>query len=489
MRYIIANDEYFDNIKRLLEDNDRDFPISLLERVDLDEYIYKVLKNGNIIIAVNDLDYIAGAVFFYSNDYDSKVGFITLLCVDSNFRNHGIASNLLKKAFNFMIDSKMRYCDLYTNKNNFRSINLYKKLGFYEIKLNKDEIHFRKDLRLNILITSVGRRGYLVQYFKEALNGIGKVYVSNSDSNSAAFKYADEYVVSPLIYDDHYIDFLLNYCKKNNIKLLISLFDIDLYVLACNKSKFEEIGVNVIVSDKEFVKICNDKWFTYNYLKDNKIETPKTFLSIETAIEALKNNEISFPLIIKPRWGMGSLEIFTADNTDELHIFYNKIKREIWNSYLKYESNQDRDNCVIIQQKISGDEYGVDLINDLDGNHISTIIRKKIAMRSGETDAAEIVENKMINNMMSKLANISKHIGNLDVDVLKDDNDKYYILEMNARFGGGYPFSHLAGVDLPLALIKWLNNEKVDVKLLTAKVGVIGRKDIKIIQINNSIRR
>ena len=187
---------------------------------------------------------------------------------------------------------------------------------------------------MNILLTSVGRRGYLVQYFKEALNGLGKVYVSNSDSNSAAFKYADEYVVSPLIYDNHYIDFLLNYCKKNNIKLLISLFDIDLYVLACNKSKFEEIGVNVVVSDKEFVKICNDKWFTYNYLTDNKIETPKTFLSIETAIEALKNNEISFPLIIKPRWGMGSLEIFTADNENELRIFYNKIKRDIWNSYL-----------------------------------------------------------------------------------------------------------------------------------------------------------
>ena len=72
---------------------------------------------------------------------------------------------------------------------------------------------------MNILLTSVGRRGYLVQYFKEALNGLGKVYVSNSDSNSAAFKYADEYVVSPLIYDNHYIDFLLNYCKKKQYKI------------------------------------------------------------------------------------------------------------------------------------------------------------------------------------------------------------------------------------------------------------------------------
>lgn len=336
---------------------------------------------------------------------------------------------------------------------------------------------------MNILLTSVGRRGYLVQYFKEALAGRGKVYVSNSDANSPAFKYADESVVSPLIYDSNYIDFLLDYCKKNNIKLLVSLFDIDLYVLACHKEELKKIGVTVVVSDKEFIGVCNDKWLTYNYLMNNGINTPKTFLSVEKTIEALNNNEIKFPLIVKPRWGMGSLEIFTADNLEELKVFYLKTKRNIEKSYLKYESRQDIENSVIIQEKIIGEEYGLDVINDLNGKYRNTVIRKKLGMRAGETDVAEIIENEIIKNMSIKLSSLSNHIGNLDMDILSDGN-KYYVLEMNARFGGGYPFSHLAGVNLPLALIEWILGNEINNELLEAKIGTVGQKDLQIIKLS-----
>lgn len=334
---------------------------------------------------------------------------------------------------------------------------------------------------MNILLTSVGRRGYLVQYFKEALNGNGKVYVSNSNINSPAFKYADEWVVSPLIYDNNYIDFLLKYCKKNEIKMLISLFDIDLYVLAKNKDRFKEIGTIVVVSDKDFIQISNDKWLTYKYLINQNIKTPKSYLTISDVDKALINGEIVFPLIVKPRWGMGSLEIFTADNREELLLFYKKIIRNIKKSYLKYESNQDINKSVIIQEKIIGDEYGVDIINDLNGKYRATAIRKKIGMRAGETDAAEIIYNKEIEGVAKEIANCSKHVGNLDVDILSDGSN-YYVLEMNARFGGGYPFSHLAGVNLPLALIRWARGLEISDELLHAKAGVIGHKDLVIIK-------
>lgn len=335
---------------------------------------------------------------------------------------------------------------------------------------------------MNILLTSVGRRSYLVEYFKEALDGRGRVFVSNSDDLSPAFRYADEHVITPLIYDVNYIDFLLEYCKKNEIKLLISLFDIDLYVLAKNKQRFKENGITVVVSRPDFIKICNDKWLTYNYLKDNDILTPKSYLSIDDVITALNNAELNFPLILKPRWGMGSLEIFTAENKEELLVFYKKIKNNISNSYLKYESKQDVDNSIIIQEKITGSEYGVDIINNLQGKYQSTVIRKKISMRSGETDIAEIIDNNAIKDITMKIAELSNHIGNLDMDILSDGNN-YYVLEMNARFGGGYPFSHLAGVNLPLALIEWTLNNSIDESILQAKIGIRGQKDIRIVEI------
>ena len=61
---------------------------------------------------------------------------------------------------------------------------------------------------MNILITSAGRRGYIIKYFKDALKGYGgKVYAGNSSHLSTAFEYADGSVITPLIYDKEYIFF------------------------------------------------------------------------------------------------------------------------------------------------------------------------------------------------------------------------------------------------------------------------------------------
>ncbi len=307
----------------------------------------------------------------------------------------------------------------------------------------------------------------------------GKVFAANSTDMTPAFGYADESVVTPLIYDDGYIDFLLDYCKVNRIDAIVSLFDIDLPVLAQNKHKFAEIGVNVIVSDTQIINICNDKWNTYRFLKDNNFNCPHTYISLKDALCDLDNGTISYPVIVKPRWGMGSIGVFSAENPCELKIFYNKTKREIENTYLKFEASCDIDHCVIIQEKLKGQEYGLDIINDLNGIYQNTVVKKKFAMRSGETDCAETVDCSILKNTGEKLSMIMKHTANLDCDVFMD-GDLPYILEMNARFGGGYPFSHAAGVNLPLAIIRWLNHECVDASVLTAKTGITAHKDIAI---------
>lgn len=335
---------------------------------------------------------------------------------------------------------------------------------------------------LNILFTSVGRRSYLVKYFKESLRGRGLIHAANSSDLSPAFSAADRHVVTPLIYDGNYIPFLLRYCEKNKIRGIISLFDIDLPVLSANRGAFEKIGTKVIVSAPEVISVCNDKWTTYNFLKENGFNTPETFISVDDAKQALEKDMIRFPLFIKPRWGMGSLFVYEADTVEELEVFYGKIIRNIRKSYLKYESVADIGESVIIQEKVSGKEHGLDVINDLDGNYQTTIAKKKYAMRSGETDSAETVDNMLLKGLGQALGKKLKHIGNLDCDVFVD-GEKLTVLEMNARFGGGYPFSHLAGVDLPSAIINWILGKKIDGTVLKERIGVFGQKDIEIIQL------
>lgn len=69
------------------------------------------------------------------------------------------------------------------------------------------------------------------------------------------------------------------------------------------------------------------------------------------------------------------------------------------------------------------------------------------------------------------------------MDIFKTKAGKCYVLEMNARFGGGFPFSYLAGVDMPKAIIMWLKGEEVDRKILTPNIGVLGQKDIELVRL------
>ena len=335
---------------------------------------------------------------------------------------------------------------------------------------------------VNILLTSVGRRSYLVEYFKDALKDRGKVHVANSSDISPAFQVADQSIVTPLIYDENYIPFLLKYCQDNEIKAIISLFDVDLPILAKNKEKFNQIGVFVVVSDYSVIEVCNDKWKTYQFLKENGFNAPQTFISIEEALEQIKIGNLKLPVIIKPRWGMGSIAVFEAETEEELQVFYKKAKRNIKKTYLKYESEEDIEKSILIQEKLQGQEYGLDVINDLSGNYITTVPKMKYAMRSGETDCAVTVNEPELKKMGENISEKLHHIANLDTDVFIVD-DKCYVLEMNARFGGGYPFSHMAGVNLPKAIILWLQHKKVDIDLLTEKVNIMSQKDIKLVKL------
>jgi len=96
-------------------------------------------------------------------------------------------------------------------------------------------------------------------------------------------------------------------------------------------------------------------------------------------------------------------------------------------------------------------------------------------MRAGETDKAVTVDKPEIREIGFAIGRALRHVANLDCDVLERAG-KYYVLELNPRFGGGYPFSQEAGVNLPLAILKWLRNESVPAELLVAKPNVASAK-------------
>lgn len=335
---------------------------------------------------------------------------------------------------------------------------------------------------MNILVTCAGRRNYIVDYFREALAGTGgKVYVANSTADSTALIAADKGFIVPVLIDPGYIDALIRLCHKYDIRAIIPLFDLELPILASACQRLADAGIFALVSSSRVIEICNDKWRTQEFLRTHVIGTPRTFLNPDEAQAAVDNGDISYPLMVKPRWGMGSIALLEADNEMDLCFLYDKVKRIIRETYLATESRQDPEKDVLIQQKVAGEEYGLDVVNDLSGNYVTTFVKKKIAMRSGETDGAITVDHAELRQLGQHIAELLHHVANLDVDVFVNETG-LYVLDINARLGGGYPFSHIAGANVPAAIIAWLQGTACDPAWFKISYGVTAYKGISIMR-------
>lgn len=313
---------------------------------------------------------------------------------------------------------------------------------------------------MNILLTCAGRRSYLVEYFK-ALNEVDEVHAANSIIDAPAMLVADHTFHTQSIYAESYVDSLLIYCKENNIKIVISLLDLELTVLSKQKHLFEANGIVLAISNYEVCNLCNDKYATQKFLIEHNFPTVNIYLNTDEVIKAVEAGKAKYPFFIKPRWGMGSIGVFQVDDEDELRVLYKKVKKELQKSYLREGSIVFEGQDVIIQETLEGEEYGLDVLNDFKGNYITTFVKKKVAMRSGETDAAITVDDQTLQELGREVASRLKHYGNLDMDVFYDGKTAY-VLELNPRFGGGYPFTHLAGGNIAKAYVDLYNNKDVD---------------------------
>lgn len=328
---------------------------------------------------------------------------------------------------------------------------------------------------MNILLTCAGRRNYLIDYFKTALAGRGQIFVSDSNSNAVSIQEADRAFILPKVDSCEYFDRLLEICDENKIALLISLNDLELPLLARQRDRFVKIGTIPAISDPSVIDICFDKWKTFQFLTENQIPTPKTYLSLADARAAIANGELKFPLTIKPRWGTASIGIEYPQNDEELELAYRFLSQRLSRTIIANASSLDPTRCVLIQEKIVGEEYGLDIIADLDGNYITTSVKRKLFMHAGETDRAISIVNPQLSQIGQKISQKLQHVANLDCDVF-GCGDNYYVLELNPRFGGGYPFSHLAGINLPAALIAWASGESVDPNWFVATPNVMSSK-------------
>lgn len=288
---------------------------------------------------------------------------------------------------------------------------------------------------MNVLITSAGRRVSLVKAFQKELVQLmpsSKVFTVDLEPNlSAACYVADKAFAVPKVSDHNYIESLLSICKNNDIKLIIPTIDTELLILAKNKEKFLSKGIVVIVSSVDFVKKCRDKYSIHNFFIKNNVQVAKEY----------SRENYKLPMFLKPYDGSRSVDTYIIKKEDDLNSKHFENKKLMFLEYL--------------DQNIY-DEYTCDMYYDKNNNLKCVVPRKRIETRDGEVSKGITEKNMIIDYFKERLPHIEGAVGCLTVQVFKHKlNNNIIGIEINPRFGGGFPLTYLSGANY----VKWILGE------------------------------
>lgn len=278
----------------------------------------------------------------------------------------------------------------------------------------------------NILITAAGRRVELVKLFQKALTKFipsGKVFASDANPLlSAACAIADGVLHSPLVSDPDYIDTILGFCLKSGIKIVVPTTDRDLLKLSVSREIFLEHGITIIISDPELVDICNDKRKTSEFCVKYNIKYP----------QILNSEKLTYPCFCKPFDGSGGKRAFPIFEANDLT---KKIKSDPKMMFMEYIPPSYK-------------EYTCDAYFSQSGHLKCLVPRERLEVRGGEVSKAITRRNYIYYGLVKKFNKISGFRGCLTIQCFGcEETGDIVLLEINPRFGGGFPLSAAAGAN------------------------------------------
>lgn len=289
-------------------------------------------------------------------------------------------------------------------------------------------------MRHNILITSAGKRVALVKAFKETLISFfpdSKVFTTDMNPSMAPAAYISDGCISvPRVTSEDYIGNLLEICNKFDIGLVIPTIDTELAILSANKAIFDSVGTHLCVSEYDFIMMCRDKRNTGDFFQKNGIRIP----------QPIDKYNPRFPMFAKPYDGslssnlhyIRTAEDLTADIlTDPKLIFMELIDKQ------KYQ------------------EYTVDMYFGRDHRLKMAVPRERIEIRAGEINKGKTVKEFLEPYVQQHLSYIEGCEGCICCQLFFNENNNDVVgIEINPRFGGGYPLSYAAGANYPELLIR-----------------------------------
>ncbi|MDH6305592.1 carbamoyl-phosphate synthase large subunit [Parabacteroides sp. PH5-13] len=286
----------------------------------------------------------------------------------------------------------------------------------------------------NILITSVGKRVSLIKLLQETLDSLSiksEIYTTDMNPQLApAGIISTKCIKVPKVTDSSYIDYLLEICKKYHIRIIVPTIDVELLTLSENRNRFITIGVIPVVCNSSFVKICRDKRNITVYLEGKGIAVPK----------AIDKYNPTFPIFAKPYDGSLSQDLHVIKNREELTCDILNHPKLIFMEYI--DKNKYK-------------EFTVDMYYGKDNKVKMIVPRERIEIRAGEISKGYTRKNELVKYLQDRLSFLSGVVGCICFQLFyREESNEVIGIEINPRFGGGYPLTHYAKANFWELLIR-----------------------------------
>jgi carbamoyl-phosphate synthase large subunit len=282
-----------------------------------------------------------------------------------------------------------------------------------------------------VMLSAAGRRVALLQILCDSVAQAGfvpRIVSTDVTRMSAAFHLGDISRLVPRYREPGCLDFLVDLCAELQVKLLVPTIDPELPFYAEHRQRFADAGTTVLISSPQSIRICNDKRTTHQWLVEHNLPTVRQ-ADVSAVVQTPR--DWKFPSFVKPSGGSASIGARVVRDLDDLR-------------------SATAGGDYIVQEIAPGREYTVDLFIDRSGRCRCAVPRMRIETRGGEVSKGVTARCQPVQDLARRVAeSLPGAWGVINTQIFYDDASRALnVIEINPRFGGGYPLSHQAGATM-----------------------------------------
>ena len=278
-----------------------------------------------------------------------------------------------------------------------------------------------KNRLLTIMLLGGGRKVSLAKHFKESGKKLGfHVSIISYDLSLEVPVILEAEVIKGLPWSDpDVVGDICRECEEKNVNILLPINNGAIEVASMCRIRLNNLFIPV--TDFSVAKPLFDKVEAAQLFKKEKFPIPRTYSVLSAKL----------PAIVKPRKGGKARGIKIFNDMEDLMHLHNL-------------------SGYIIQEYISNSaEFTVDSYIDAEGKILTTVPRERLEVMGGESTRTKTTENKFLEKFAREVIDRLNLRGPVNIQFLHDiDKDRYLLMEVNPRLGGGVMCSILAGAPI-----------------------------------------